>query len=160
MNIILKEYKSEKTNNIYKALEDGIYNAKIIDVSIKTSKNNNKMLVLNLELVGEKMLNGAHLGGRKEKYFIMLNDKYAGVKMHSLLEGVGIDVKVGDEINVEQLIISNVLINKQVKIKLEKSNYENKDGVDVECNRVKYLLKAGRQESVIEDVLNNDDIPF
>lgn len=160
MNIILKEYKSEKTNNIYKALEDGIYNAKIIDASIKTSKNNNKMLVLNLELVGEKMLNGAHLGGRKERYFIMLNDKYAGVKMHSLLEGVGIDVKVGDEINVEQLIISNVLINKQVKIKLEKSNYINKDGVDVECNRVKYLLKADRQENVIEDVLNNDDIPF
>ena len=160
MNIILKEYKSEKTNNIYIALEDGIYNAKIIDASIKTSKNNNKMLVLNLELVGEKMLNGAHLGGRKERYFIMLNDKYAGVKMHSLLEGVGIDVKVGDEINVEQLIISNVLVNKQVKIKLEKTNYVNKDGVDVECNRIKYLLKADRQENVIEDVLNNDDIPF
>lgn len=165
MNIILEEYKRDvKTNDIYRALEDGIYDAKINDVEIKISKNGNRMMCVKIELLGEKMLNGAHLGGRRETYFVMLNDKYAGVKMHSLLTGCGVDVRVGDEINVEQLIVSNVLMNKLVKAKLIKSSYVNKEGKEVECNRVRYLVKADKQQQ--EDVshvmreISDDDIPF
>ena len=161
MNIILQEYKREKTNNEYRALDDGIYSAKITDTSIKTSKRGNKMMVVSLELQGEKMFNGAHLGGRRENYYIMLNDKYAGVKMHSLLEGCGIDVKIGDEINVEQLIVSNVLSNKNVRVRLEKTSYVNKDGVEKECNKVKYLLQdENKVDAIASAPLNDDDIPF
>ena len=158
MNIILEEYKRDNANRVYKALEDGIYDAVISDVKIKMSKQGNKMMVLELELQGDKMFNGAHLGGRHENYFVMLNDKYAGVKLHSLLQGVGVDVKPGDNINVEQLITSNVLQNKNVKVKLQKSSYINKNNEIKECNKVMYLIKA--EQKPVEQKLNDDDIPF
>lgn len=158
MNIILEEYKRDNSSRTYKALDDGIYDAVISDVKIKISKQGNKMMVLELELQGDKMFNGAHLGGRRENYYIMLNDKYAGVKLHSLLQGVNVDVKAGDNINVEQLMTSNVLQNKNVKVKLQKSSYINKDGETKECNKVMYLIKA--EQKVVEQQLNDDDIPF
>lgn len=156
MNIILEEYKNEK-KNVYKALDEGIYDAKIKDVELTTSKKGNKMMVLTIELQGEKMLNGAHLGGRMEKYYILLGDKYAGVKMHSLLKGVGVDVKVGDNINIEQLVVSNVIQGKNVRVKLNKDTYINNKGETKECNRIMYLLQS--EQSSVEE-MDVDDIPF
>lgn len=165
MNIILQEYKNENKNNVYKALEEGMYDAKIIDVRLQRSKTNKQMLCVTFELQGEKMLNGAHLGGRIERYYIVLEDKYAGSKLHTLLQSVGVDVKPGDEINVQQLVTSNVLINKELQVKLKKTNYINANGETKECNAVSYTKAKVKHNfinttTVVENVIDDEDIPF
>ena len=77
--------------------------------------------------------------------------------MFSFLHGAGIDVKVGDEINIHQLIISNVLTGKNVLVKLNKSTYTDKAGNVKECNKVQYIK---RTEQVVDYAINDDDIPF
>ena len=139
MNIILKHFEFDNSNRIYKALEDGFYNGVIKDVYISVSKNNREMLCATVELKGEKSLNGAHLDGRIEKYYILLNDKYTATKMFGFLQACKIDVKDGDAINIEQLIASNVLLNKNVVVKLKKSSYINKDNEVRECNNISYM---------------------
>lgn len=172
MNIVLKNFEFENVKNEYKALDVGIYNGYIKDVCITTSRSNKKMICVTVELIGEKFLNGAHLGGRVEKYYILLNDLYTASKLYSLLQACNIDVKVGDEINVEQLIHSNVLLNKNVYVKLKKSNYVNKDGILKECNNISYLKRFENStvvnmndsehinKNVVENTLNDEDIPF
>ena len=160
MNIILEEYKGTN-RNIYRALEDGIYNGITKDIKITTSKSGKHMIVVEVELQGEKMLNGAHLGGRIERYYIILNDKFSGTKLFGLLQAVGVDVKAGDEINVEQIICSNVMTNKNVLVVLKKTSYKNKDGEIVECNRIAYLKKCNNVNNNNNSIeINDDDIPF
>lgn len=167
MNIILKQFEYKNENRTYKALEDGFYNGVVKDVCITTSKNNREMIVVTIELQGEKMLNGAHLGGRIERLYIMLNDEYTPVKLFSFLQACNIDVKVGDAVNIEQLIASNILINKNVVVKLKKTSYINKNNEVVECNNISYIKASEvKQQSafinnnVVEHILDSEDIPF
>lgn len=158
MNIILEEFKVENTNNTYKALDEGIYNALIKDIQLTKSKSGKDMMCVTLELQGEKMINGAHLGGRIERYYIVLNDKYAGQKLHTLLMSCDVDVKPGDNVNINQLVTSNVLYYKNVRVKLKKSTYLNANGEVKECNTVSYVLKA--EKVVVENTFDSEDIPF
>lgn len=159
MNIKLEEFNISNIKSEYKALEDGLYDAKIKDVSLMNSKNGKKMMCVTLELQGEKMVNGVHLGGRNEKYYIVLEDKYAGQKLHSLLTACGVDVKAGDNINIQQLVTSNVMSYKLVKAKLKKTNYINANNEVKECNAVSYITTHPNQ-NIISDIITSDDIPF
>ena len=69
-----------------------------------------------------------------------------------------VDVKPGDNVNINQLVTSNVLYYKNVRVKLKKSTYLNVNGEVKECNSVSYVLKA--EKVVVENTFDSEDIPF
>lgn len=154
MNITLKNIEHE-SNNIYKALEEGKYDAHIIDVQIKKTKTNRPMLEMTFELEGEKMLNGAHLGGRKERYNILLDTKYTPSILLNALNNLGIDVKDGDEINVEQLVNCGRLMGRECHVYLIKEYYMDSLGEKKEANKIKFL-----SAKPVVMTIDSDDIPF
>lgn len=155
MNITLKEMDKSENNNVYRALDEGKYDASVIEISIKRTKTNRPCLELVFELQGEKMFNGAHLGGRKEKYMILLDTKYTASILLNALRALGIDVRDGDEINIEQLVSSDRLMGRECMVYLLKEYYIDSMGEKKEANKIKFLsLKANPMS------INDDEIPF
>ena len=155
---------SEKVNvNYFGVIKEGWYISKISNVEITTSKNNNKMLVVEFELIEESRGGRIPFAGHKIKKYLLLEDKYIGAKLYELLKLCDIDVKDGDEIDVEKLVEGGQLLNIYVDAEIIEDTYTNKDGKSVICNRINYIHAIDYKDyrKKVEDVvINDDDIPF
>lgn len=132
------DYRNVKKN--YELLPVGWYEAKIKDVVIDSTKNNNEVWKLTLSILDEKYFN------RLVRDNIIFKDTLDS-RNKEIFKAFGFLVDEGP-IDVEP----NDLLNKVVKCKVIVEKYE-KDGQEKEVNKVEFF-------DGYKEVMDNDEIPF
>lgn len=143
--------KENKEVRVFNALPAGDYDCMVDDVKLITTSTGRPMMEVVLKLFGEASYQGAMLNGRKERYRVLLDTKYTGSILFNLLKALKVDVKAGDDIDVNLLITSGNLKGRLCTVVLDEGDYTDREGNVKKTNNVKFIKKYSE---------NKDNLPF